>query len=195
MFFNNEGPVPETLRRLRKLLDDAGLPHIFMGATAVYLHGYERTTRDIDVCMRAADLERFRECYVGMEYQPVEGRRRQFLDPMTQITVDILLSGTIADSTRKLPEIKFPDPSEAEIVLQVPVPTLTRLVEIKLVRGRYRDWADVVELIRVNQLGQSYAEKIDPVVRSAYLQCYDQKLEEDRYNPEIDDPPRETQSE
>jgi hypothetical protein len=43
--------------------------------------------------------------------------------------------------------------------------------------------------MRFNNLDESFAEKLDPSVRTAYLQCYDDKVEGDRYNPEIDDPP------
>lgn len=189
MFFDDEGPVPETLRRLRKHLGEAGIPCIFIGATALNAYHYERMTKDIDVCMRGPDLERFRQVLVGKLYEPVSGRPRRFLDPTTKVTLDVLVAGEIAGNTRKQQKIRFPDPAEAQTVGHVPVPSLARLVELKLVTWRYKDWADVVELIRQNNLGEDFANQLDPVVRSAYVQCYDQKVEEDRYNPEIDDPP------
>ncbi len=73
-----------------------------------------------------------------------------------------------------------------------PVPeTLRRLAERLGAAGMQKDWADVIELMRVDHLDETFADKLHPVTRSAYLQCHDQKLEEDRYNPEIDDPPAE----
>lgn len=191
MFFNDEGPVPETLRRLHKHLTAGGIPHVFIGATALNAYRHERMTRDIDVCLRAEDLERFRREYVGEEYQAVQGRPRRFYDPVTQVTVDVLVAGEIAGNTRKQQTVRFPDPAEAQEIEHVPVPSLARLIELKLVTWRLKDWADVVELIRNNDLREDFAEQLDPTVRSVYRQCYDSKVEEDRYNPEIDDPPPE----
>ena len=187
MFFEGKGPVPETLRRLAETLRSAGIPHIFMGATAVYAYGYERTTKDVDVCMRSEDLEKFRRELVGSAYKPVAGRSRRFEDAETGITVDILVAGDIAGNTRKQREVCFPDPSEAVDVDGLPLVSLPRLIELKLVTWRLKDWADVVELIRERNLDERFGDQFNPLVRQAYLQCFDQKLEEDRYNPEIHD--------
>ena len=192
MFFDDRGPVPETFRRLVKLLADADIPHIFIGAIAVNAYGLRRSTEDVDLCMRPDDLERFKKRFVGTEFEPVKGRPRRFFDPKTQVSFDILLTGEIAGNPRKQRDIRFPDPSEAELIDGVAFVSLPRLIELKLVTWRYKDWGDVVELIRQHDLNESFGDQFNPLVRQAYIQCYDQKLEEDRYNPEIDDPPRET---
>lgn len=189
MFFDDQGPVPETFRKLRERLAEAGLPHIFMGAVALNAHDYRRASEDVDFCLRPEDLERFRQTFVGTVYQSVAGRPRKFFDPNTHVTFDILVAGELAGNTRKQRQVRFPDPDEAELVRDTPVPNLARLIELKLVTWRYKDWGDVVELIRIHRLDESFADRVDPIARSAYLQCYDQKVEEDRYNPEIDDPP------
>jgi hypothetical protein len=189
MFFKDEGPVPETLRRLVASLLDAGIPHIILGAMALRAHGYSRTTEDVDVCMRASDLTRFREQIAPSKYAAAPGRSRRFHDPETQVTVDILVAGEIAGRSDKQHDVLFPDPDEAQDVDGLPMPSLARLVELKLVTWRYKDWADVVELIRIHVLDESFAEQLHPVARPFYSQCYDQKLEEDRYNPEIHDAP------
>src|SRR5262245_48800964 len=90
MFHRNEGPVPETFRRLKANLESHQIPHIFMGATALGVHGYVRATEYVDVCMRAADLERFRAELVGQFYRSIEGRSRRFYDPATDTTFDVL---------------------------------------------------------------------------------------------------------
>jgi hypothetical protein len=191
MFFDDKGPVPETFRRLRTLLAEAKIEHIFVGAIAANAHGFRRSTEDVDLCMRREDLERFRREFVGKEFAPVEGRPRRFYDPVTQVTFDILVAGEIAGNTRKQRDVRFPDPSESEIIEGAPFVSLARLIELKLVTWRYQDWADVVSLIRLHDLDESYGDRFNALVRSAYLQCYDQKAEEDRYNPEIHDQPPE----
>lgn len=184
MFFDDHGPVRETYRNLKKSLEDAGIPHIFMGATAVNAHGHRRATEDVDICLRSSDLERFRRVLLGPVYHSVEGRQRRFLDPRTQVTFDILVAGEIARDSRRQKEIRFPEPSEAEIVHDTPVPPLHRLIELKLVTWRFQDWGDVVNLIRVHDLDESFADRIHPLVRMAYLECLDQKRDEDRYELE-----------
>jgi hypothetical protein len=189
MFFDDQGPVPETFRQLKQRLRDARIPHIFLGAIAVNAHGLRRSTEDVDVCIRAVDLERFKNEFVGSVYQTVQGRPRKFFDPDTQVSFDVLLAGEIAGNTRKQREVRFPDPDEAETIDGAPFVSLARLIELKLVTWRYKDWGDVVELIRERNLGESFGDQYNPLVRQAYIQCYDQKLDEDRYNPEIHDPP------
>jgi hypothetical protein len=189
MFFDDQGPVPETFRRLKQRLREAGIPHIFLGATALNAHEYRRATEDVDLCLRREDVERFRRLFVGSVYQPVGGRARKFYDPETQVTFDVLVAGEIAGNTRRQREVHFPDPSEAQLIADTPVPSLARLIELKLVTWRYKDWGDVVELIRLHKLDESFADQIHPITRSAYLQCYDQMIEEDRYDPQIHDKP------
>jgi hypothetical protein len=187
MFFDDQGPVPETYRRLRDALARENLPYIVIGAMAVNAHGFIRATQDIDICMRAEDLLRFKQRVVGGEFLPVEGRPRRFMDAQTRTTIDILISGHLAGRRDKNRDIRFPDPGEAEIHGTAPTVSLVKLIELKLVTWRYRDWADVIDLIRFLHLDESFAEKLHPTVRSAYLQCYDQRIEEDKYHPELHD--------
>ena len=62
--------------------------------------------------------------------------------------------------------------------------TLERLIALKLVTWRFKDWGDVVELIRANDLDESFADRLPEFIRSAFLQCHDEKVEEDRYERE-----------
>lgn len=184
MFHSQSGPVPDTFRRLEACLKDLGIEHVVIGAFAMASHHYQRATTDVDICVRAADLERFRRECVGRTYQSVQGRSRRFFDPQTQVTVDFLVAGELAGRTSRNKQIRFPDPSEAVERMGIRTVTLPRLIELKLVTWRFKDWGDVVELIRANQLGEDFADQLDPLVRMAYLECYDQKREEDRYEEE-----------
>ncbi|MGE0480065.1 MAG: hypothetical protein AB7Q17_06290 [Phycisphaerae bacterium] len=192
MFFDADGPVPESLRRLQQRLHDAGIPHIFIGAMAMNAHRYERMTRDVDVCVRPADLERFRSRCAGKFYEPVAGRARRFRDRESNVTLDVLISGEVAGRAEKQHGIRFPDPDEAEVRGGIPVPSLARLIELKLVTWRLKGWADVIELIRANALHADFAEQLQPGARALYRQCFDQMKEEDKYNAiheARDDPP------
>ena len=108
--------------------------------------------------------------------------------PETRTTVDIPISGELAGRRDKNHDIRFPDPGEAEFHNAAPTVSLARLIELKLVTWRLRDWADVIDLIRFLSLDEAFAQKLHPLVRSAYKQCYDERIEEDKYHPELNDP-------
>lgn len=184
MFHDDAGPVPETLRRLRAALEREGIGYVVIGAMAMGVHRFRRATEDVDLCLRAEDLSRFRERLVGVEYQAVEGRSRRFYDPQTQVTFDLLVSGDLAGRASRNPVIRFPDPSEAVTLEGLRTVSLEKLIELKLVTWRFKDMADVIELIRRNNLGEDFAERLHPLVRRPYLECYDHKVEEDKYERE-----------
>lgn len=184
MFHQHSGPVYDTLNTLRERLNHAQIEYVIIGAFALGCHGYERATNDVDICLRAVDIERFRQEFVGREYQAVEGRSRRFEDPRTGVTFDLLVSGDLAGRVARNDQIRFPDPGDAVTLKGLPTVPLARLVELKLVTWRLKDWADVIELMRRNHLDETFAQQLHPLVRMAYLECWDQMVDEDRYSRE-----------
>lgn len=184
MFHQRSGPVWDTLDALAESLQKEGIEYVVIGAFALGCYGYERATNDVDLCLRPADLERFRGRFVGREYQAVAGKSRKFLDPRTGVTFDVLESGEFAGRVSRNKFIRFPDPSEAVTVKGLKTASLERLIELKLVTWRSQDIPDVVALIRQNNLGEHFSDRLDPLVRMAYLECYDHKVEEDKYPDE-----------
>ena len=184
MFHRNAGPVPDTFRNLCRILEQQGLDYVVIGAFALSAHHYPRATSDVDLCMRPADIERFRKKLVGETYHLVQGFNRRFHDPNTDVTIDLLPSGSLAGRVSRNPVVRFPDPDEAKEIAGMRTIDLPRLIELKLVTWRHRDWSDVIELIRANNLNEEFAQNIDPLVRMAYLECYDHKVDEDRYEQE-----------
>jgi hypothetical protein len=186
MFHDDAGPVPETFRRLKQALEAERIEYVVIGALAMAAHRYKRATNDVDICLRAEGLERFRQRLVGTMYQRVEGRGRRFYDPQTQVTFDLLVSGRIAGKPEKNSEVHFPDPSDAVVIEGLRTVSLEKLIALKLVTWRHKDWADVIALIRENSLDEGFAAKLPGFLRSAYLQCHDEMVEEDRYDRELD---------
>jgi hypothetical protein len=187
MYHDDTGPVPDAWRRLRAALESEGIEYVVIGAVAMAAHRFRRATEDVDICLREDDLNRFRERFVGSVYQRVEGRKRRFYDPRSQVTFDFLVSGRLAGRRDKNKDIRFPDPSEAIEMQGLRTVPLDRLIALKLVTWRLKDWVDVIALIRANTLDEQFAQNLPGVVRSAYLQCYDQMVEEDRYEKELDE--------
>jgi hypothetical protein len=178
MFFEKKGPVWETLRELEARLQESDIPYVIIGGLALNAYNYPRQTQDVDVVVAAADFQRFKDKF-GREYEPRSGAPRRFAPPASQAWVDFLISGELAGNRRKNRSVTFPDPSEAAIQNDLLTVSLPRLIELKLVTWRYKDWGDVVELIRRNSLSETLTEQMDASVGSAYLQCYDQAQDQD----------------
>ena len=144
-------------------------------------HGAERTTRDVDVLLTPEGLERFRQEFVGEEYEPVEGRPRRFVERQGGVTVDCLITGRYP-CTGKAGPLAFPDPAEAsQEIEKIRVLTLPQLVQLKLAARRYYDFGDVVFLIRTHNLDESFLPQLHPSVRQDFIECLEEKRREDEY--------------
>ncbi len=182
MFFEKTGPVWETLRHLESRLQDANIEYVVIGGLALNAYQYPRQTIDVDIVVTSKGYEEFKHQFAGSVYTPVKGARR-FIDQASEVTIDILIAGEFAGRKSKNQSVRFPDPSEAQLCGDLRTVSLARLIELKLVTWRYKDWGDVVELIRRHGLPESLADQLDPVVRSAFGECFDQANDEEYEGP------------
>ncbi len=181
MFFEGTHPVHVTMHRLAEQLKQAGIPYAVMGAMAVYLHGAEQTTKDVDVLLTKQGLDEFRARLVGVAYDPVPGRPRRFTDRENGTTIDVLVTGHYPGRGGPGP-FPFPEPAEASEEKQnVRVVTLPQLIQLKLAARRYYDFGDVVFLIRVHNLDESFMEKLHPSVHKDFIECLEEKRREEEY--------------
>jgi hypothetical protein len=186
MFFERRGREHKTMRRLVANLEKAQIPCAIMGAMAVNAHRHERTTKDVDVLMTLAGFEAFRRRFVPRSYDPVAGHPRRFLDRRYQVKFDILVTGLFPGSGKPGP-IAFPDPADVrETIQDVQVVNLPTLIQLKLAARRPKDFGDVVELIRANQLDESFGAKLHATVRRAFIECLEEKRREDEYEARQD---------
>src|SRR5262245_27913859 len=162
LFFQGKDEVHKTLRRLVKRLDQAGIVYAVLGGLAVKAHGYHRTTDDVDILLTREGLAEFRKRFVPKHYEQAPNRTRRFVDRKNQVTLDILVTGMFPGRGDPGP-ITFPDPGVVgQTVEKAQIIDLVTLVQLKLAARRYQDFADVVHLIRANELDESFQEKLDP---------------------------------
>jgi len=182
MFFAGKDEVHKSLRRIVNRLKRAGIPYAVMGGMAVNAHKYVRTTGDVDLLLTPEGFEEFQRRYVTKNYRRVEGRDRRFVDRINNVGIDFLLTGRYPGSGVPGP-IRFPDPERVgEPIDKAAVVNLPTLVELKLAARRYRDFGDVVELIRFNDLDESFADRLHPSVRRDYSECLEEKRRNDEYD-------------
>jgi hypothetical protein len=185
-FFQSRDSVHQALRRLVRRLDKAGITYCVMGAMAVNLHGARRTTDDVDILLTGPDLERFRQEMVPKYYTQVEGRPRRFCERKSGIRLNVLVTGKYPGSGKPGP-FAFPDPAKAsQEIKRIKVITLPQLVQLKLAARRYYDFGDVVHLIRVHNLDETFLKKIHPSVKQDFIECLEEKRREDEYEARED---------
>jgi len=181
MFFQGKSPVHKTMKRVIKQLDKAKIAYAVVGGMAVNAHGYERTTNDLDLLVTAEGLAEFKRRYVPDKYEPTERRSRRFTDRTNQVLIDFLVTGQFPGFRGPGP-ITFPDPQAvAEIIKDIQVVNLPALVQLKLAARRYRDFADVVALIRAHNLDEAFLPNLHAKVRRDYIECLEEKRREDEY--------------
>ncbi len=190
MFFQKRSPQHQTMRRLVRRLEKAGIPYAIMGAMALNAHKAERTTADVDVLLTAEGLETFCNELVPKFYRTVEGRSRRFVEKKSGVTVDCLVTGRYPGSGKPGP-IAFPDPTAAsELIERIRVITLPQLIQLKLAARRHKDFGDVVFLIGIHNLDESFLSHLHPSVRQDFIECLEEKRREDEYEArEADDSP------
>lgn len=181
MFFQKNDPVYHAMRRLVRRLDRAGIPYAIMGAMAINLHGARRTTDDVDVLLNSDGLQRFRREILPKFYDPVAGRPRRFTERKSGVVLHVLEAGRYPGSGKPGP-FAFPDPLRAsQDIKRVKVVTLPQLIQLKLAARRYYDFGDVVNLVRVHALDESFLTQIHPSVHRDFIECLEEKRREDAY--------------
>ncbi len=175
-YFMGEGTLNKTLARLSSDLDQRGIDYMVIGAVALLAHGYPRFTEDIDLVMTAEGLRKFHEELIGLGYTPAfPGAKKRIRSTMDGVSIEVMTTGEYPGDGRPKP-VSMPAPAEASTEIDgVRFVTLEKLIELKLASGisapdRLKDLADVQELIKIRKLDADFASKLDPYVRTKYLE-------------------------
>lgn len=166
----------QVAHRVHEIMHSAAIPHAIVGGVAVCLHGYRRTTIDLDLLVRPGDADAIRESLIsaGYEWSPSV---REFRSA-DGIPVQFVLTGHAMGPKEPT---RFPDPSDPGVTValeSLPTLSLAKLIEAKLACGQgnlrrtHKDFADVVELIAANCLKASFVSKLHPSVRPAYRELW-----------------------
>lgn len=165
------------LERVVKTLDELRIPYAICGGMAVNAHGHRRTTDDVDLLLTAEGLAKFKANALGRGWIEKFPGSRGVRDADRRVPIDVLVSGGIpGDGTPR--GIVFPDPTEAVIEREGKrYLTLQKLIELKLASGlsapdRLQDFADVIALIRANQLGAQFGDALHRYVQPKYRELW-----------------------
>ena len=172
-FFMGTSDVQLAANKLVAKLDELGIPYAICGGLAVFAHGHERMTRDVDVVLTPDGLKKFKEHALGLGWLERFPGSRGVKDMEYKVPIDVLVTGG-HPGAGKARGLTFPDPATSSVVLQGKrYLTLPKLIEMKLGSGmsapdRPRDFDDVIQLIRAQALPESFAEGLHPEVQGKY---------------------------
>ncbi len=175
-FFQGKGMINQTLLRLVADLNKHGIDYNLIGAIALNQHGYQRFTVDIDVLMSPEGLQKFQDELVGLGYRPAfEGARKRFRSTAENVPIDIIVAGEYPGDGKPKP-VRFHDPQENFVILDgIKTVNLETLINLKLASGitapeRVKDFGDIQELIKIKELDELFAERLNPFVRDKFIE-------------------------
>jgi hypothetical protein len=174
-YFMGDGTLNKTLTRLSNDLEERGIDYMVIGAVALLAHGYPRFTEDIDLVMTAEGLQKFHDELVGLGYAPAFPGAKRLRSTTDGVSIEVMTTGEYPGDGKPKP-VSMPDPSQASTEIDgIRFVTLEKLIELKLASGisapdRLKDLADVQELIKIRKLDADFARKLDPYVRTKYLE-------------------------
>jgi hypothetical protein len=176
-FFMAEGAVHRALEKLVDLLTAERIPYALVGAMALNEYGYRRVTVDVDVLLTREGLQAFKQAHLGRGYVEKFPGSRGMRDTEHGVTIDVVLAGEYPGDGKPKP-VAFPDPAAAAVPgARVRLLPLAKLLELKLASGmsaphRLRDLADVLEIIRLQQLPEDFAAGLDPSVQEKFRELW-----------------------
>ena len=177
MHFERDSAVHKSLERIIKRLDELGIPYAVAGAMAMFFHGYERFTTDVDILVTPAGLKQVHQGLEGLGYLPPFEGSKHLRDTDSGVRIEFLTTGDYPGDGKPKP-VAFPDPKEVSVEIEgISFLSLPSLVELKLASGmtnpgRLKDLGDVQEMIRVLKLPVDLADQLNPFVREKYKELW-----------------------
>ena len=171
-FFMGDSSVHKALAKLVATLERDNIPYAIVGAMALNAYGHRRVTEDVDVLMTREGLAAFKARNLGLGYVEKFKGSKGLRDTEFSIGVDVIFVGEYPGDGKPKP-VRFPDPSEAELLGAMRLLPVHRFIELKLASGlsaehRGKDLVDVQELVKSANLPLTLGELLDPSVRPEY---------------------------
>jgi hypothetical protein len=177
MHFEQESAVHRTMRKITRRLDELGIPYAVVGAMAMFFHGYQRFTTDIDILVTREGLRQIHDALEGRGYLPPFTGSKHLRDTDTGVRVEFLTAGDYPGDGKPKP-VAFPNPEEARVEIEgIQFLQLPKIVELKLASGmtnpgRLDDLGDVQKMIRALNLPEDLADQLNPFVRDKYRELW-----------------------
>jgi hypothetical protein len=172
-YFEGGSRVQQALRKVTARLQAMNVRYAVVGGMALFAHGFQRFTEDVDILVSRSDLQLIHQQLSGLGYLPPFAGSKNLRDTELGVKIEFLIAGDYPGDGAPKP-VAFPEPGGAAIekegILFVKLP---RLIEMKLASGmtnvhRGKDFVDVQELISLLNLPRDFRGQLDPYVGAAF---------------------------
>lgn len=177
-YFQGKSTVDDTLSKVVRRIDALNVPYAVVGGLALSRHGFRRFTDDVDLLVTAEGLKLIHDRLEGLGYVPPFTGSKQLRDVETGVRIEFLITGAFPGDGKPKP-VAFPDPAEVGVDVEgIKVIKLSTLIELKIASGmtgggrRLKDFADVNELIQIQQLPADFADQLNPYVRERFAELW-----------------------
>ena len=161
--------VKDRLRRVTRALDRAGVLYAVVGGNAVQLwvaqvdEAAVRNTRDVDILIQRADLDRAIESLgrEGFVYRHVAGVS-MFLDGPDAKARDAVHVVFAREKVRPEYVLPTPDVGESEVLKDTRTLGLEALVRMKLTSFRDKDRVHVRDMLDVGLINETWLDRYPP---------------------------------
>ena len=173
MFFQNEGEVQKSLRRITARLNALGIDYAVVGGMALFLHGFRRFTEDVDILVTSEGLKKLHEALEGSGYRPPFNGSKNLRDTENGVRIEFLVAGEFPGDGKPKP-VAFPEPEAAAVEKDgVRFLNAASIIELKIAsgmtgKGRTKDLGDAEQIIMLLNLPQEFAGQLNPYVRERY---------------------------
>ena len=181
-YFAGRGKIQRALNRLTAEFKDRNIGYVVIGAVALFAHGFQRYTKNLDVVLTNEGFEKFRKEMLGrggwggpVGYDSVHHEAKTVRSSPEGVLINFKIAGEFPGDGNAKP-VSFPNPAAASVEINgINFLTLEKLVELNLASGmtapdRLKDLAVVQELIKTLKLSREFAANLHPYVREKYLE-------------------------
>ncbi len=172
--------VKDRLRRVTRALDRAGVLYAVVGGNAVQVwvaqvdEAAVRNTRDVDILLLRADLEKAIEALgsEGFIYRHAAGVS-MFLDGPEAKARDAVHVVFALEKVRPEYALPTPDVSESELIKETRTLSLEALVRMKLTSFRDKDRMHVRDMLDVGLIDESWLDRYPPELQARLQELID----------------------
>ena len=196
MRFSTERIVDNAIDMLAKDLDSIDTEYAIVGGNALKVHGFFRFTNDVDVLVAKGGKNMIRTRLVGRGYAPrFREAKSKFLNTLYNVHINVLEEGECPGGDNNPSQLPFHNPSNRSFKCVNSRGTVVKYIDLKTIidmklasyqccpNSRERDKLDVIDLLKVTNVGTELSVKLDPSVVDLFMQCLqraERELQEDK---------------
>src|SRR5439155_18707870 len=111
MHFERESAVHKSLEKIVRRLEHLSIPYAVVGAMAMFFHGFERFTTDVDILVTKEGLKQLHDRLEGLGYVRPFAGSKHLRDTEFGVRIKFLTTGDYPGDGKPKP-MAFPDPAD-----------------------------------------------------------------------------------